>query len=88
MWCKLYVSDDEIIKASEISDTMSQAATLVKLKFSTFKRRAESLNVYKINPGRKGLKKTCRRKRKVDENKNRRYFKWIASFYVRYRCKK
>lgn len=65
MWCKLYVSDDEIIKASEISDTMSQAATLVKLKFSTFKRRAESLNVYKINPGRKGLKKPVEEREKL-----------------------
>jgi hypothetical protein len=51
MWSKKYVTDDEIIEAAEDSKTMSEAASKVNLKFSTFKRRAKSLNVYIPNQG-------------------------------------
>ena len=55
MWSKKIVSDEEIIKAANSNLSMSAAAASVKLKLSTFKRRAEKLGVYVPNQGGIGL---------------------------------
>ena len=51
------VTDKEIIDACENSLTMSQAAVKLGLHFSTFKRYAIKLNVYRPNQCGKGIKK-------------------------------
>lgn len=58
MWSRNYVSDEEIIVAIRECGTMSQACAVVKLKFSTFKRRAEKLNLYNPNQWREGIKRS------------------------------
>ena len=54
--------DQNIIDAVNNSQTMSEAAAKCGLHFSTFKRRATKLNVYKTNQGGKGTKKNWQRK--------------------------
>ena len=52
-----HCSDQIIIDAANSSTSMSQAAAKCGLHFSTFKRRALKLNVYKTNQGSKDAKK-------------------------------
>lgn len=57
MWSKKYVTDHQIIEAIEKSQTMSQACAEVKLKYGTFKRRAQALSLWKPNQHRVGMVK-------------------------------
>lgn len=56
------VKDEDLILACNIADTMAEAARLCELPFSTFKRRATTLGVYKTNQGSKGLPKAANTK--------------------------
>jgi len=58
MWSRNYITDEQIIEAVKLSKTMSEAAAIVKLKFETFKRRAQHLDIYKPNQYRKGIKRS------------------------------
>jgi len=49
------VTDQQIIDACETSNSMSEACSKVNLHWNTFRKRAISLNVFKINQGRKGV---------------------------------
>lgn len=60
-------SDQMIIDSANNSTTMSQAAAKCGLHFSTFKRRALKLNVYKTNQGGKGNKKNWQLKIDLNE---------------------
>ena len=51
------ITDQEIIDACKQEKSMAKACDLVGLKFSTFKRRAQILNVYNTNQSGKGLQK-------------------------------
>lgn len=48
------VSDEEIRKVCELSLTMAEAASKLKMHFNTFKKRALKLGCYKPNQGGKG----------------------------------
>lgn len=48
------MTDQDIINAANNHLTMSEAARSLNLHFSTFIRKAKSLNVYKPNSGKKG----------------------------------
>lgn len=49
------VSDNEVIEASKNSRSARQAAILLNMPFSSYKRRAEKPGVYKTNQGLSGL---------------------------------
>jgi len=59
MWSKNYVTDDQIVHAIKNSNTMVAACAIVRLKFSTFKRRAIALGLYKTNQGRPGIRRNA-----------------------------
>ena len=52
---KIKTNSEEIIQACLESKCMSEAAAKTGLHFSTFKRRAVELGVYKANQGGKGI---------------------------------
>lgn len=54
------VNDEEILLAVSTSITMADAASKLKLHFSTFKRHAQRLGVYNTNCGAKGKSKPKR----------------------------
>jgi len=51
------VTDDDIILACSIAVSMAEAARYCELPFSSFKRKAVSLGVYKTNQGGQGIAK-------------------------------
>ena len=51
------LSDEDIIKAASSSYSATAAAALLGIRYSTYKKHAERLNVFKVNPGRKGLRR-------------------------------
>ena len=57
-WSKKTVSDYQIVKAADESETMAQAAASLGLHFNTFARRAKALEVYEPNQGGKGTRKS------------------------------
>jgi hypothetical protein len=52
----VHVNDSDILKACQEHISMSQACKSLGLSFSTFKRRAQHLSVYKTNMGGKGIR--------------------------------
>lgn len=60
------VTDEQIIEACQISDSMSKACVKVGLHFNTFKRRALKLNCYVTNQGLKSSKKPWVKERAID----------------------
>jgi len=65
IWSKKYVTDQQITEIVSTGDTMNTCATKLGLRFSTFKRRAQSLGVYVPNPGRRGIKRGIEEYEKV-----------------------
>ena len=51
------IEDDLIIEACKANPTMAQAAQSLNMPYSTFKRRALKLNVWKPNQGGKNTRK-------------------------------
>jgi hypothetical protein len=51
------INDDVFLKACNESNSMAEAAALLKLHFNSFKKRAIELNCYKPNQSGKGVKK-------------------------------
>lgn len=57
MGSEKYIPDERIIEVVNSGETMNTCAIKLGIKFSTFKRRAIKLEIYKPNPGRKGIKR-------------------------------
>jgi hypothetical protein len=53
----VHIEQTDLINAISTSLTMAEAATKLKLHFSTFKRHALKYNLYKPNTGGKGTKR-------------------------------
>jgi hypothetical protein len=51
------ISNGDIIKAIGNSSTMKQASESLGMSFSTFRRKAKKLGLYKPNQGRKGIRR-------------------------------
>lgn len=62
------IRDEDIIMAANNSISAAEAARKLGIGFSTYKRRAEKLGVYKTNQGLKGCTKTRRRAYTVNDN--------------------
>ena len=54
---KIQISDQSIIDAAKVADSALKAAVMLNVKFSTYKRHATRLGVYKTNQSGKGLLK-------------------------------
>ena len=50
--------DDKIILASQTTSSASQAASQLGMRYSTYKRHAERLRVFKTNQAGKGIDKS------------------------------
>lgn len=64
LWSRNHVPDEKIIEAISSGDTMNMCAVKLGIKFSTFKRRAILLGLYKPNQGRKGIERDSRESEK------------------------
>ena len=53
----LNIKYDEILEAIESTESMRKASEKLKLKFSTFRRKATKFGLYKPNQGRRGIKR-------------------------------
>jgi hypothetical protein len=54
---KIKITDDEIIAVSKNSNSATHAASLLGIKYETYRVHAKRLNCFSINPSGKGLKK-------------------------------
>jgi hypothetical protein len=52
------LSDEDIISAANNSYCATAAAAVLGIRYSTYKKHAIRLNVFKVNPGRKGLRRS------------------------------
>lgn len=62
---KIIVSDEEIIEASNKSLSGAHAASILGIKYDTYKRHAERLNCFRKNQSGKGIKKPIDDHRKI-----------------------
>ena len=62
---KKTTSDEEIKEIVFSGKTMNECANILGIPFTTFKRRAIHLNIYKPNTGRKGLKRESKEYEKI-----------------------
>ena len=63
------MNDDQFINIVQNSNSMAEASLKVGMSFSTFKRKAQKLKIYKPNQGGKGLKKPYN----PNESNNRKF---------------
>ena len=61
--------DDLIIEACKSNPTMAKAAESIGMPYSTFKRKAMKLRVWKTNQGAKGTRKPQKKLKDIFENK-------------------
>ena len=62
---KIQVTDDEIIQASKNANSGSHAASLLGIKYETYKIHAKRLGVFKTNQSGKGISKPITDDRKI-----------------------
>ena len=66
---KIQVSDEQIIEASNNTNSASAAAATLGIKYSTYKKHATRLNVFKTNAAGKGISKPITDERKIPLSK-------------------
>jgi hypothetical protein len=62
---KIKVSDEEIVSVALTSKSATSAASILGIKYSTFKVHAERLGVFKTNQSGKGISKPITDNRKI-----------------------
>lgn len=66
---KIQVSDEQIIEAASVSITASSAAATLGIRYTTYKKHATRLGVFKTNPAGKGISKPITDERKIPIDK-------------------